>query len=104
MMPQDEAVDFFSKLDNARYAGLKTTYINSLQLKSCKLPVDLKETFTLANMYVAAGNSLGSTFVNTADYVGNKERQKKGRCGDQKDETPKQNQEQRKNNDASTGT
>jgi len=65
MSPQDEAMDFFSKLDNARYAEFKTNYINSLQLKSCKPPVDLNETFTLANTYlkpkVAMGNGLSST-------------------------------------------
>jgi len=37
MSPQDEAMDFFSKLDNTSYAELKTNYINSLQLK-CAYP------------------------------------------------------------------
>jgi hypothetical protein len=104
--PQDEVIDFFSELDNVRYAELKTTYINSLQLESCKPPVDLKDIFTLANTYlkpkVAASNGLRSTLLSTADYVDKKERQNKRCRGNQKDETPGKNQEQGKNSDAST--
>jgi hypothetical protein len=78
---QDEAMDFFSKLDTARYLEFKTNYINSLQLKSCKPPADLNEIFTLANTYlkpkVATGYGLGSTFATTADYISKKERQKR---------------------------
>lgn len=106
MAPQDEVIDFFSELDNVRYAELKTTYINSLQLESCKPPVDLKDIFTLANTYlkpkVAASNGLRSTLLSTADYVDKKERQNKRCRGNQKDETPGKNQEQGKNSDAST--
>jgi hypothetical protein len=76
MSLQDKAIDFFSKLDNARYAEFKTNYINSLQLKSCKPPADLNEIFTLANTYlkpkVANGNGLGSPFATTADYISKK--------------------------------
>jgi hypothetical protein len=43
MMPQDEGMDFFSKLDNVRYAEFKTTNMNKLQMKSCKPPIDLNE-------------------------------------------------------------
>jgi hypothetical protein len=35
------AMDFFSKLDNTRYAEFKTTYLNNLQLKACNPPNDL---------------------------------------------------------------
>jgi hypothetical protein len=52
MMPQDEVMDFFSKLDNARYAEFKMNYINGLQLKLCKPPVYLNEIFTLANTFL----------------------------------------------------
>jgi hypothetical protein len=52
MTLQDEAMNFFSKLDNARYAEFKTTYLNNLQLKTCNLPKDLNEMFTLANTYI----------------------------------------------------
>jgi hypothetical protein len=52
MTLQDEAMNFFSKLDNARYAEFKTTYLNNLQLKTCNPPKDLNEMFTLANTYL----------------------------------------------------
>ena len=34
LRPEDIAMDFFSKLDNGWYAEFKTTFINSLQMKS----------------------------------------------------------------------
>jgi hypothetical protein len=80
MMPQDEAMDFFSKLDNAGYAEFKTAYINNLQMKACNPPSDLNKIFTLANTYlkpkVTAGNGLGSTFATVADHVDKKERER----------------------------
>ena len=90
-------MDFFSKLDNARYAEFKTNYINSLQLKSCKPPADLNEIFPLANTYlkpkIATSNGLGSTFATTADYISKKERHNRKRRGNQKEEVPGQQED-----------
>jgi hypothetical protein len=38
MSDKDIAMVFFSKLDNARYAKFKTTYLNYLQMKGCSPP------------------------------------------------------------------
>jgi hypothetical protein len=91
MMPQDEAMDFFSKLDNARYAEFKTTCINNLQMKACNPPADLNEIFTLANAYlkpkIATGNGLGSTFATAADHVDKREKERqKRRCNNQSED------------------
>lgn len=64
----------FSKLNNACYAEFKTNYINRLQMKSVKPPVDLNEIFTLADTYLKPkvmieGGGIGSTFATTADTV-----------------------------------
>jgi hypothetical protein len=79
----NKAMDFFSKLDNARYVEFKTTYINNLQMKACNPPADLNEIFTLANTYlkpkIAAGNGLGSTFATAADHVDKKEKDRQKR-------------------------
>jgi hypothetical protein len=108
MSPQDEAMDFFSKLDNARYAEFKTNYISSLQLKLYKPPVDLNKIFTLANTYlkpkVATGNGLGSTFATMADYISKKERMNRKCWGNQKEEIPGQEEEQEKNSDGSVNS
>jgi hypothetical protein len=77
MTPQDEAMDFFSKLDNSRYADFKTTYINGLQMKPINPPADLNEIFTLANTYlkpkvVTGSGGFGSTFATTAGTVDKK--------------------------------
>jgi hypothetical protein len=45
MIPQDEAMDFFSKLDNARCADFKMNYINGLQMKSIDPTVHLNVMF-----------------------------------------------------------
>jgi hypothetical protein len=71
---QDEAMDFFSKLNNDCYAEFKTNYINRLQMKAVKPPVDLNEILTLANTYLkpkvmTRGGGIGSTFATTADTV-----------------------------------
>jgi hypothetical protein len=101
-------MDFFSKLDTARYAEFKTNYINNLKLNSCKPPVDLNEIFTLANTYlklkIATGNGLGSTFATTADYTSKKERQKKKHQGNQKEEVPGEDEEQEKSGDMSVNS
>jgi hypothetical protein len=41
----DKTMDFFSKVDNARYAKLKSTYLNNLQLRAFDLPKDLNAIF-----------------------------------------------------------
>jgi hypothetical protein len=75
-------MDFFSKLDNGRYAEFKTTYLNYLQMKSCSLPKDLNEMFTLASTHLkpkmALGGGIGSTFATTADKVDKKSGEDKG--------------------------
>ncbi len=80
----DEAMDFFSKLDNTRYAEFKTTYLNNLQLKACNPPADLNEIFTLVNTYLklkaATGGGFASTFTTTVDTV-DKSRRRRGRKG-----------------------
>jgi len=38
MKPEDITMDFFSKLDNGRYAEFKMTSINGLQMKSVQPP------------------------------------------------------------------
>jgi hypothetical protein len=97
--PQDEAMDFFSKMDNARYAEFKTTYINNLQMKACNPPADLNKIFTLANTYlkpkIAAGKGMGSTFATAADHVDKKEkdRQKRRRNNQSEDANGKQEPE-----------
>jgi hypothetical protein len=91
MMPKDEVMDFFSKLDNEQYAEFKTTYINNLQMKACNPLVDLNKIFTLANTYlnlkIAAGNGLGSTFATAADHVDKEEKERqKQRCNNQSED------------------
>jgi hypothetical protein len=83
MMPQDEAMDFYSQLD-------------------------INEIFMLVITYqkpkVAVVNGLASTFDTAADYVDKKEQQKRRLHGNQKDKTPEKTLEQGKNSDANTGT
>jgi hypothetical protein len=82
----DEAMDFFSKLDNTRYAEFKMTY------KACNPPADLNEIFTLANTYLkpkaATGGGFASTFATTVDTV-DKSRRRRGGKGknDESDKT-----------------
>jgi hypothetical protein len=84
MKPEDVAMDFFSKLDNGRYAEFKTTIINGLQMKSIKPPKDLNEIFTLANTYlkpklVTGPGGAGSTIATTADTIERKPGDGKGK-------------------------
>lgn len=74
MKPKDIAMEFFSKLDNGRYAEFKTTFINGLQMKSIKPPKDLNEIFILANTYlkpklVTGPSGVGSTFATMANTI-----------------------------------
>jgi hypothetical protein len=91
MMPQDKAMDVFSKLNNARYAEFKTTYINNLQMKACDPP----QTTSKHIPKIALGNGLGSTFATAADYVDKKEQQKR-RHNNQRDKILDKAQEQGK--------
>jgi hypothetical protein len=90
-------MDFFSKLDNTRYAEFKMTYLNNLQL--------------LANMYLkpkaAMGGGFASTFATTVDTV-DKSRRRRGRKGknDESDKTKNGKQQDASNNgsdDSSSG-
>jgi hypothetical protein len=73
MSDQDIAMDFFSKLDNGRYAEFKTTYLNNLQMKAVDLPENLNEIYLLASTHlkpkVALGGGIGSTFATMSDTV-----------------------------------
>jgi hypothetical protein len=83
LLPVDEAMDVFSKLDNTRYAEFKMTYLNNLQLKACNPPADLNEIFTLANTYLkpkaATGGGFASTFATTVDTVDKSRRRRGGK-------------------------
>jgi hypothetical protein len=83
MSDEDIAMDFFSKLDNGRYAEFKITYLNYLQMKGCSLPKDLNEMYTLTSTHLkpkmALGGGIGSTFATTADKVDKKPVEEKGR-------------------------
>jgi hypothetical protein len=84
MKLEDIAMDFFSKLDNGRYAEFKTTFINGLQMKSVQPPKDLNEIFTLANTYlkpkvVTGTGGIGSTFATIADTIEKKPGEGKGK-------------------------
>jgi hypothetical protein len=70
----DEAMDFLSMLNNARYAEFKTTYLNILQLKAYNPSDSLNEIFTLANTYLkpkaaTTGGGFASTFMTTVDTI-----------------------------------
>ncbi len=77
-------MDFFSKLDNGRYAEFKTTYLNYLQIKGCSPPKDLNKIYLLASTHVkpkaAVVRGIGSTFATTTDWVDKKLGEVKGRC------------------------
>jgi hypothetical protein len=84
MKPEDIAMDFFSKLDNGRYAEFKTTFINGLQMRSLKPPKDLNEIFTLASTYlkpklVTGSGGIRSTFAMTADTIERKPGEGRGK-------------------------
>ena len=83
MSDEDIAMDFFSKLDNGRYAEFKTTYLNYLQMKGCNPPKDHNEMYTLASMHLkpkkALGSRIGSTFGTMVDQIVMKAGEEKGR-------------------------
>lgn len=84
MKPKDIAMDFFSKLDNGRYAEFKTTFISGLQMKSVQPPKDLNEISTLVNTYLkpkfmTGSGGMGSTFATTADTIKRKPGYGKGK-------------------------
>jgi hypothetical protein len=111
MEPEDIAMDFFSKLDNGRYAEFKTTFINGLQMKSIQAPKDLNEIFTLANTYlkpkiVAGPGGVGSTFATTADTIERKpgENKRKGQRGKIDHEQIKEGQNNSKEHEHTEGS
>ena len=73
MSDPDIAMDFFSKLDNGRYAEFKTAYLNNLQMKAVDPPENLNEIYLLASTHlkpkVALGGGIGSTFATMSDTV-----------------------------------
>jgi ribosomal protein L44E len=105
MKPEDIAMDFFRKLDNGRYAGFKTTFINGLQMQSVKPPKDLNEIFTLAKTYlkpelVTGSGGMGSTFATTTDTIEIKPGEGKGQR--QRGKNPQgQGKEDKSNSDSS---
>jgi hypothetical protein len=72
MADEDIALDFFSGLDNARYADFKADFLNGLTSQSIKAPKDLNTIYVLASQWVkpkGVGGGTGTTFATTLDEV-----------------------------------
>jgi hypothetical protein len=72
MADEDIALDFFSGLDNARYADFKADFLNGLTSQSIKAPIDLNSIYVLASQWVklkGVGGGTGTTFATTLNKV-----------------------------------
>jgi hypothetical protein len=72
MADKDIALDFFSGLDNTRYADFKADFLNGLTSQSIKAPKDLNAIYVLASQWVkpkGVVGGTGTTFVTTFDEV-----------------------------------
>jgi hypothetical protein len=69
----EQAMDFFDRLDNGRYADFKVQYLNSLQIKTITAPRDLNTVFNLANNWLEPkalpGGGYASTYATKVDKV-----------------------------------
>ena len=73
MEEKDIAMDFFERLDNARYATFKTEIMNSLTSKAIEQPKKLNEMYLLANQWLKTTTrndpkGYATTFVTTLDH------------------------------------
>jgi hypothetical protein len=72
MADEDIALDFFSGLNNARYADFKADFLNGLTSQSTKAPKDLNAIYVLTSQWVkpkGVGGGMGTTFATTLDKV-----------------------------------
>jgi hypothetical protein len=72
MQDEDIALDFFSGLDNARYAGFKADFLNGLISGPIEAPEDLNGIYVLASQWVkpkGTGGGMGTSFATTLDKV-----------------------------------
>jgi hypothetical protein len=72
MQDEDIALDFFSGLDNARYADFKADFLNGLTSGAIKAPEDLNGIYVLASQWVkpkSIGGGSGTSFVTTLNEV-----------------------------------
>jgi len=69
---KDVAMDFFKGLDDARYGGFKTDFMNQLTLKTISPPENLNAMYLIANQWLkvntkTTSSGYGTTFVTTLD-------------------------------------
>ena len=72
MSEKDVAMDLIHGLDNARYAGFKKDFLNSLTSKKMEQPKNLNEMYLLANQWLTTTTKthprgLATTFTTTCD-------------------------------------
>ena len=100
---KDVAMDFFSGLDNGRYADFKATFLNGLTVKSITPPEDLNAMYSMISQWVKpkamGGGGTASTFATTLDEV-EKPKRNNGKTKSEKDGKIKKGQDAKYSEDA----